>query len=113
MVSAMTPKLILSTVADRCRTIRLETNEPQRDLAARAGISVATLKRFEASGHISAEGLIRVLHALRRETGLLEGLKAPGVKPTLKQLIATAKRPRSRARKPKPRPILNPRKMSW
>ena len=96
---------LIEAVAARCRDLRLEGNEPQIDLAARAGISLPTLKRFEKSGRISADGLLRVLHALGRDTALLDALRAPAAtsnRPSLAQVMAAAKnagKPRQRARR--------------
>ena len=96
---------LIKTVAARCRDLRLESNEPQIDLAARAGISLPTLKRFEKSGRISAEGLLSVLHALGRDTALLEALREPAAaanRPSLAQVLAAAQnagKPRQRARR--------------
>lgn len=46
------PKDILSDCAKRVRMIRLAQNITQKELAARAGISVGTIKRFEKCGEI-------------------------------------------------------------
>jgi transcriptional regulator with XRE-family HTH domain len=42
----------------------LALNLSQAGLAAKAGVSVATLKRFEAGGNVSVDVLIRVAQAL-------------------------------------------------
>ena len=97
----MSPNLLLTFVAARCREIRLATNEPQADLAARAGISHATLKRFESTGIISSLGLVSILTALKRENGLIEELKKPTqpAPSSLDAIISSQPQVRKRARK--------------
>lgn len=51
-------------IASRFKTRRLAMNLPQRDLASRAGVSLASLKRFEREGLISLSSLLRLAMAL-------------------------------------------------
>ncbi len=51
-------------IARRFKTRRLAMNLPQRDLASRAGVSLASLKRFEREGLISLSSLLRLAMAL-------------------------------------------------
>jgi transcriptional regulator with XRE-family HTH domain len=51
-------------VAGRVRERRLEMNLTQKGFAARAGIPLATYRRFERSGEISLSNLILVAYAL-------------------------------------------------
>ena len=51
-------------LAERARRQRLDENLTQDGLAARAGVSLGSLKRFERTGEISLENLIRIALAL-------------------------------------------------
>ncbi|MBI3534243.1 MAG: helix-turn-helix transcriptional regulator [Deltaproteobacteria bacterium] len=55
---------IAKALAQRLRAHRLTKNLKQGDLAARAGISVGTVKNLESSGQASIETLIRIVIAL-------------------------------------------------
>lgn len=64
MLSLSTPQEIAAGVALRIRERRLERRWSQRELAARAGLSLGTYILFERSGRISFVRLIRVLDVL-------------------------------------------------
>lgn len=51
-------------LANRIKARRLEMNLTQEGISARSGIPVATYRRFERSGKISLEGLLRIAFAL-------------------------------------------------
>ncbi len=51
-------------IASRFKARRLAINLPQRDLASRAGVSLASLKRFEREGLISLSSLLSLAMAL-------------------------------------------------
>jgi transcriptional regulator with XRE-family HTH domain len=51
-------------VAGRVRERRLEMNLTQKGFAARAGIPLATYRRFERSGEISLANLVLIAYAL-------------------------------------------------
>ena len=57
-------------LAARLRNHRLAQNLPQRELAAKAGISLKTLTTFEKSGKVSLDVFLRIVAAL----GLSESL---------------------------------------
>jgi transcriptional regulator with XRE-family HTH domain len=63
---------ISQALGQRLHTQRLAQNLSQAELAARAGVGLATLKRLEQSGACSMEALIRVAQAL----GLAGGFEA-------------------------------------
>lgn len=67
-----TPSEILSELGHRLRDQRLLQSLTQTELAARAGVSVGTVKNLEGKGQASMETLIRVVLAL----GLTEQLQA-------------------------------------
>ena len=54
------PDEITVDVARRVRALRREQRWTQAELAARAGITLATYRRFERTGRIAFERLVRV-----------------------------------------------------
>lgn len=61
-----TPIEVQKELALRAKTLRLDMNLTQAGLAARVGISVGTLKRFEKSGEIQFNHLLRIALVLGR-----------------------------------------------
>lgn len=49
----------------------------QEEVAARAGVGVATIHRFEKSGTASLESALRIAVALRAEAGIEKLFEAP------------------------------------
>jgi transcriptional regulator with XRE-family HTH domain len=64
-VNANSPGALKLGLAARARARRLEMNLTQKGMAARAGIPVATYRRFETTGDISVSNLILVSVVLR------------------------------------------------
>lgn len=65
-LSLQSPEQVGQALAARHRRLRLEKGWKQSTLAERAGVSLASLRRFEASGRISLESLLRLAFALGR-----------------------------------------------
>ncbi len=61
------PGDVLSQVARRARALRLQARLTQEGLALRAGMSAASLKRFERTGLIAFDSLVRIAFALNAE----------------------------------------------
>ena len=59
-----TPDAICSGLAARERARRREQKISQSELAARSGVSLGSLKRFEQTGQISLESLVKLAGAL-------------------------------------------------
>lgn len=59
-IMMMQPGEIAQTLAERTRKLRLLQNLSQTGLAERAGVSLGSLKRFERTGQISLDSLIRI-----------------------------------------------------
>jgi transcriptional regulator with XRE-family HTH domain len=59
-VELKTPKEVTTALAGRVRTRRLEREWTQEELAQRAGMTVATFRRFERTGLISLDRLVRI-----------------------------------------------------
>lgn len=89
-----TPVELLRELGQRARTLRLAQNLTQSGVAARAGISLGTLKRFERTGEIQLNYLLRialVLGRLEEFNALLcpqevpKSLFEPSAPPTVRQ----------------------------
>jgi transcriptional regulator with XRE-family HTH domain len=61
------PQEVCKGIADRAKYRRLEANLTQSGLAARAQVSLGTLKQFERTGKSSVEFLIAIAFALGAE----------------------------------------------
>lgn len=59
-----TPDSLMKNIAERVRQRRLEKNWTQKMLAAKAGISLGSYRRFELSGEISLRSLAMLAFAL-------------------------------------------------
>lgn len=59
-----TPKELLDHLALRFQKYRLAANIPQETLAKAAGVGIATLRRFESGGNLSARALLTLLREL-------------------------------------------------
>jgi transcriptional regulator with XRE-family HTH domain len=64
--SLTTPEKLASDLAARVRELRLAKGFKQTTLAERAGVSLASLRRFENSGRVSLQNLLRLAFALYR-----------------------------------------------
>jgi transcriptional regulator with XRE-family HTH domain len=56
----LTPKEIAEHIAKQAKVKRLSFNLSQNSLSERSGVSVGTLKKFERTGKISLESLLRI-----------------------------------------------------
>jgi transcriptional regulator with XRE-family HTH domain len=73
----VTPEEMASSLAGRFQQLRLMRKWKQSTLAQRAGISLASLRRFEQTGEISLKGLLRLAFALRRLSDFESILQLP------------------------------------
>ncbi len=62
-----TPDSILLSIAAKIKARRLERNWTQKILASKAGMPIATYRRFEREGEISLRSLIMLAIALELE----------------------------------------------
>mgnify|MGYP001560460141 CR=1 FL=1 len=58
---------VLVSIGNRAKKLRLRRNFTQSELAQRSGIGVATIHRFEKTGHIAIENALRIAVALGAE----------------------------------------------
>ena len=59
-----TPQDVISELKERCKSRRRSFKYTQQELASRSGVSLGSLKRFERSGQISLESLLRIAFVL-------------------------------------------------
>lgn len=60
------PNSAMLEVAERHKKIRKSQKLSQMELAERSGVSLGSLKRFETTGHISFESLLKLAHFFNR-----------------------------------------------
>ena len=92
----ISPIDVMISVAQRAKTLRLEQNITQQALADKVGIAVGTVKRFEKSGEIQFNHLLRialVLGKLEEFNNIFTGDDVPA---SLYELKDTKKRQRAR-----------------
>jgi transcriptional regulator with XRE-family HTH domain len=61
-----TPEEVASELASKIRQLRLTRKWKQKTLAEKAGISLGSLRRFEQTGQISLQSLLRLFLVLGR-----------------------------------------------
>jgi transcriptional regulator with XRE-family HTH domain len=61
-----TPYEVSKEIAQRHRIIRKQLKMSQEEMAERSGVSFGSLKRFENTGKISLESLLKLMHLLGR-----------------------------------------------
>jgi transcriptional regulator with XRE-family HTH domain len=61
-----TPYEVSKEIAQRHRNLRKKLKMSQEEMAERSGVSLGSLKRFENTGKISLESLLKLLHLLGR-----------------------------------------------
>jgi len=67
----------LRSMGERARQLRLIRGLRQEELATRAGVGVATVRRFEKSGAASIENVLRIATALSAEMAFEKLFEAP------------------------------------
>ncbi len=59
-VNIVTPQEMQKAIASRARDLRLELNLSQQTLSEKSGVSYGSLKKFEQTGQISLESLLKL-----------------------------------------------------
>lgn len=59
-----TPTEIMNDLASKAKQKRLAQNLTQEGVCLRSGVSLGSLKRFENTGQISLESLLKLAHSL-------------------------------------------------
>lgn len=67
----------LCGLGERARQLRLLRSMRQEEVAARAGVGVATVHRFEKTGTASLENVLRIATALNAEAGFEKLFELP------------------------------------
>jgi transcriptional regulator with XRE-family HTH domain len=61
-----TPTEVRKELANRFRILRKKSKISQKQMAERSGVSLGSLKRFENTGKISLESLLKLMHVVGR-----------------------------------------------
>ena len=61
-----TPEQVSTALAARAKELRLAKGWKQATLAERSGVTLASLRRFETSGRVSLQNLLKLAFALSR-----------------------------------------------
>ena len=61
-----TPPEVRKSLAERHRALRRQHKLSQEEMADRSGVSLGSLKRFESTGKISLDSLLKLMHLLGR-----------------------------------------------
>jgi len=72
------PSDIQSALAERFRKLRKAKGYSQAEMAQRSGVSLGSLKRFELTGQISLESLLKLAYLLDRLDDFMKVFE-PGV----------------------------------
>lgn len=86
------PDELERTLAQRLRALRLVAGWKQTTLAERSGVTLASLRRFESTGRISLQSLLRLCGALGRLDEFDHLLRPPTAR-SLAELEARASSP--------------------
>lgn len=105
-----TPDEIAADVGSHLKTLRIHKNLDQAEVAARAGISVRSLRNLESGDGSSLHTLILVLRVLGRETWLDTIAPVPTINPVMTTRRAV---PRQRASKPRGKNFHNRTNARW
>jgi len=60
------PSDVMHDLANRFRKLRKRNKFSRSELSARSGVSESSIKRFELSGRISLESLLKITHLVDR-----------------------------------------------
>jgi transcriptional regulator with XRE-family HTH domain len=97
-VNMMTPTEMQKAIASKVRHLRLEYNLSQQTLSEKSGVSYGSLKKFEQTGQISLESLLKLAVILEcmEDFKALFVLKSAEKVLSLDDLIDNGKRKRGR-----------------
>ena len=62
------PKEIMILLSKNIKTLRKQANMSQRELAERSGVAYSSVRKFESTGIISLESLLKICDPLHRLT---------------------------------------------
>ena len=64
--NSLLPSSISSNLVSNLKKLRKNAKYSQQELAIRSGVSLGSIKRFERTGKISLEALLKIAHVLNR-----------------------------------------------
>jgi len=88
----LTANEILTEMARRVQDVRIQAGLRQKDLAEKAGVSLGTLRRFERTGDVGMETIVKVAIALDKEREFL-ALFPPSDPRSLDEVLRSAPKP--------------------
>lgn len=91
-LNLMSPGEVAGTVAERARACRVALGLTQAEAAERTGIGLSSLRRFESTGRIGFDALVRLAFVL----DAVEPLGALFPEPAFRSLDEVVERPRRR-----------------
>ncbi len=86
-LSLSTSTEVARALSQRAKTLRLQRAWTQLTLSRRAGVTLASYRRFEGTGKASLDLVLRVAHALACLDDF-EGVLRPPVASTMEELVA-------------------------
>jgi len=99
-LSLLVPQDIMLAYAKRVRSLRIQFEITQKELAQRVGVAEGTIKRFEKTGEIQLRSLLSIALVLGRLDEFADMFKLPDVPASLykpeKKLLESRKRARKR-----------------
>ena len=97
-INLITPQEMLKKVAAKARTKRLSLNLSQQTLSEKSGVSYGVLKKFEQTGQISLESLLKLALTLGSLSDFEQvfSLDKPEEASTLDELMKENQRKRGR-----------------
>lgn len=98
MLTVIQPKDAALKIAKKAKLLRLAANYSRKTLAAKAGVTEASLKRFELTGEISFVSLLKLAFALDSMDGF-ENLLHERPNMSIEEIIAGTRNERQRGRR--------------
>ena len=98
-INISTPFSIMQTIKEKFKARRLALDLTQEGLAKKSGVSLGSLKRFENSGQISLESLLKlalVLECLDDFSTIAQKQKVEAL--SIDELLKTSKRAKTKKR---------------
>ncbi len=76
----VSPGQTSKSIGQRERALRRQKGITQQELSERSGVTLGTLRRFEQTGQVSLESLVRLAYALGCEDGFESLFSKPAYK---------------------------------
>lgn len=101
-IELQTPRDMAYSLARRVRALRLDRGWSQQEIAERAGLALATYRRFERTGRISLERLLKIAVILDARAGFGELFALPPARSLAELEERTARPGRKRGKRHDP-----------